>query len=121
MSTGVIPVTPSSFATQPFYGVVTLASANTNYNLFTLISALLATAARNCAQLILTVPAGNTNNIAVGNSAMAAMTDGAIQLLPTQTDPVAMGNGFSNGISVPSFWVRSDGVAQKLGVRMIVT
>jgi hypothetical protein len=103
-------------AAQPFYGVVTLTNADTNYNLYSLISAIKSTAARNCAQLELLAPLANTNNVAVGPGSMAALTDGD-QMIAGDSRNFSGGGG-ANPVSVTEIFVRSDGAGQKLAVRV---
>lgn len=110
---------PTSRQSNPFSGVLTLAAQNTNYNLYSLIAAIDPNAAINVAQLLLIADDGNSNNIAlIQGRAMSAMTDGD-QMIPTSSRN--FGNGFSNGVSLATFKVRSDANNQKLRVHCIVT
>lgn len=109
-------ILPTSRCSNPFSGFVTLTSANTNYNLFSLVSTIDPNAAVNVAQLLI-INEG-TNTISKGKSTMAALTDGD-QIIPT--DSRNYSNGYSNGVSMSNIWVRSDGAAQKLWVEAIVT
>lgn len=98
-----------------FYRTVTLASANTNYNLYTLMAAIDPNVGRNFMQLQIIAPAGNSNNVSIGWGGMSALSDGD-EMFPTSSRNFDSGGG-RNEISVTDKFVRSDGVDQKLFIR----
>lgn len=100
----------------PFHQLVTLPLADTTYNLFSLMEVVTPNAPRKCNTLYLASGGANTNNIAIGGSNMAAMTDGDA-MFPTGSRQY---KGDMNSVSTTEFYVRSDAADQQVFVHAIL-
>ena len=99
---------------------LTLTSANTNYNIATLIAAINSAERKNFAQVVIVGYPGidgvgaNTSDVLVGDASLAT-TRFFLALGANDQYTFYSGDG-SNGVCTPSLFVRSAGAGQKINV-----